>query len=124
MAAGSKTESRRPVARLFGVTQCAAGLGLLACPDAVGQAVSGAGRIPPAWLVRLLGARMLGQGLVEMILPDRRRLLTGAAVDASHAASMVGVAALAPDYRRPALISAAAAGFSAAAARALAGRSH
>jgi hypothetical protein len=79
---------------------------LAAGGPAVGEWVSGRGTPPPSWLVRLLGARLLVQGLLLMARPGRRLVLVGAAVDGTHAASMVAVALQWPEYRRAAVVSA------------------
>jgi hypothetical protein len=99
--------------RLIGVANTALGAVLLARPQEVADAA--AGSVPPGsgW-VRLLGARYLGQGALEASLPRAEVLELSVAVDALHAASMVGLAMLRPEYRRPALISAAVATGSAA----------
>ncbi|HEY2521341.1 MAG TPA: hypothetical protein VGJ19_14615 [Streptosporangiaceae bacterium] len=70
------------------------------------------GPLDPATLrvVRVLGARQLAQaGLAQFwparSLPAEPLLGLGVAVDALHALSMVPVAATAPRWRRPALVS-------------------
>jgi hypothetical protein len=68
---------------------------------------------PPVWILRLLGIRMLIQGLAEIAAPRRRTFQICAAIDVAHAMSMVGAARIWPAYRRAALQSAAAAGVSA-----------
>lgn len=70
---------------------------------------------PPAWLVRVLGVRSLLQGAAELRWPTPALACTGAAVDATHAASMALVAARSRRYRRAALVSGAFATVSAAA---------
>jgi len=99
--------------RLIGVANTALGAVLLARPQEVANAA--AGSVPPGsgW-VRLLGARYLAQGTVQASLPRPEVLELSVAVDALHAASMVGLAMLRAEYRRPALISAAVATGSAA----------
>ena len=88
-------------------------------PRTLSQTVGG-GR-PPLLLVRLLGARMLAQGLIQSGRPTRDVLLAGSGVDAVHALSMLAAAVRFPDYRRPALtsgtVAAAAAGIGAALGR-------
>ncbi len=64
--------------------------------------------------VRVLGARHLAQGTAEAIAPRRGRRLWPF-VDLTHAASMVALAAVDPDRRRPALVSAGVAALGAAA---------
>jgi hypothetical protein len=109
--------------RLIGVANTALGAFLLARPDEV--APSAAGRVPPGpgW-VRLLGARYLVQGAFQTSLPRPEVLQLSVVVDALHAASMVGLAMLRAEYRRPALISAAVATGSAAVTWAEARRLH
>lgn len=82
---------------------------------------AGPGARPPAWLVRLLGGRILAQGAAELLVPKRQLVLVGSAVDLTHGASMVAAAVRLPAYRRAATVSAADA-FGAATARALIGR--
>lgn len=91
--------------RVLGAATATAGAVLAAGTPAVGGWVSGRGTPPPSWLVRLLGARLLVQGLLEVARPDRRLVLGGAAVEAMHAASMVAAALRWPQYRRAALVS-------------------
>jgi hypothetical protein len=107
--------------RALGALSAGAGAVLLAWPHRVGTAVTPvAETVPAPWVVRLLGARMLAQGAIELARPARGILLLGGATDALHAASMVGLAAFDSRYRRPALTSAAVAGSNAAAAALLA----
>ncbi len=85
---------------------------LAARPSAVAAAAAGAGTPAPPWVVRVLGLRMAAQCLATAWTRGRgaklrrRALLGGAAVDATHAASMVVVARWRPAYRRSALASA------------------
>lgn len=72
---------------------------------------------PPTWIVRLLGLRQLGQAAFQFVKPTPAIAYTAAAVDASHAASMVWVAARSTRYRRAAVLSG---GLAAASAAALA----
>ena len=67
----------------------------------------------PAWLARVLGARILLQSTVEFLQPTRSVLLGGALIDLAHATSMTPFT-LAGRYRRVALASAALAGGTAA----------
>ncbi len=80
---------------------------LLGAPNTVTGMVAGSDPRPPAWLVRVLGARLLVQGLLEYVRPRRRVLLVGAAIDLAHAASMLALLLLLPVYRRTASASAA-----------------
>ena len=58
-------------------------------------------------VVRLLGARHLGQAVITAARPTPGTRRVGAAVDASHAASMLALAAASRAHRRAALCSAA-----------------
>lgn len=95
--------------------EAALGTLLAARPAAVARAAAGPGSTaPPAWVVRVLGLRMAAQGVVEAAagnggIPPRWMRLAGAAVDGTHAASMVALAVWKPAYRRSALLSAGAA---------------
>jgi hypothetical protein len=80
---------------------------LLGVPDAVTGRIAGDQPRPPTTLIRVLGARLLIQGLVECIWPRRSVVRAGAAVDTAHTASMIAAAALLPAYRRTAIASAA-----------------
>ena len=62
--------------------------------------------VPEAWIVRVLGARTVLQHALVLARPTRGVVLAGAVVDGLHAASMVPVALLWQDYRRPAVVSA------------------
>jgi hypothetical protein len=104
--------------RRLAAAQGAIGAVLLARPQRVTELLSNRQHPAPEAILRLLGARMLAQAGVQCVLPTRRTLLAGAAVDASHAASMLLLALHAPRYRRPALASAGlAAAFAASATR-------
>ncbi len=111
------------MARGLGALTCTAGLVLVARPGQVARAVS-RGTPPEARIVRLLGARMLLQGALLAARPDRRLAAACAAVDGTHAASMVAAAVLLPRYRRAALLSAGVAVGSAAVSAMIAGRPH
>jgi hypothetical protein len=95
--------------------QMALGLVALLAPDRLARAAAGPTRPAPGWLVRVLGARMVAQGLIVVGLASRAARRASAVVDALHGASMVVAAVRAPAYRRSALISGGAAGVSAAA---------
>jgi anti-sigma factor RsiW len=88
---------------------------LLSRPARIGSALSGTqASAPPPWVVRLLGGRLLVQGAATLAQPGAAAASVSAAVDATHAASMVFVAAVSHRYRRAALINVAVAGASAA----------
>ena len=57
--------------------------------------------------MRVLGLRLAVQGALTVARPSRGALELGAGTDALHLASMVVLAAVAPRYRRTALVSAA-----------------
>jgi hypothetical protein len=84
------------------------GAGCLAAPAAVGRALGLApGDRRALLLLRVLGARDLGQAVLAATAPPPALRRLGAGVDALHAASMVALAAASRDHRRPALTSAA-----------------
>jgi hypothetical protein len=118
--------SRQSVAvqsRLIGVANTALGAVLLGRPEAVADAAAGSVPPGPGW-VRLLGARYLVQGVAQASLPRAEVLQLSVVVDGLHAASMIGLAMVRAEYRRPALISAAVATGSAAVTWAEARRLH
>lgn len=78
---------------------------LLAAPGLALEAVTGA----PATrsqerLLRVLGARHLVQGGLDLARATPGLLRGGAAVDLLHAATCAGAAALSPEWRRAALV--------------------
>lgn len=86
----------------------------LARPDLVLRTVSPEPHPRPlVWAGRALGARLAVQNGLVLARPTRGTVLTGAVVDGLHALSMLAVALLWRDYRRPALASGATAAFSA-----------
>lgn len=87
------------------------GAALLLAPRAVLAVVArGRAQAPVPAVARVLGARHLVQAAVVRTDRPAGWVLAGAAVDAAHAASMVALAALRPDVRRPAAASALVAG--------------
>jgi hypothetical protein len=78
------------------------------------------GPVPPTPIVRVLGAREIGQGVGTAVRADATALTLGAAVDVAHLASMVALAVISPRWRRTAIGSAAVAAASAATGLALA----
>jgi hypothetical protein len=104
--------------RSLGCTQIAVGAAMLVAPRFV--AALSRGPLPPTLIVRVLGAREVGQGVLTATRADRRTLGLGAAVDISHLASMVALAIASVRWRRTASSSAAIAAASAAAGLALA----
>lgn len=116
MTTPASAAQRRPGLRSLAGAQCVTGALLLARPHTVGHAVAGDGTAPAAWVLRLLGARLVVQGLALLIDPGRGMAKAGAAVDTVHGLSMAAMAAGSRRYRRAALISAVAAVASAGAA--------
>lgn len=99
----------------------ACGLGLLARPQQVVDAVAPAFPRERRWLVRLLGGRLLVQHGAVLVAPDPRLVQLGSAVDLLHAASMVPFLA-SPRYGPAARVSGGLAAGYAAVALALAPR--
>jgi hypothetical protein len=58
----------------------------------------------PRWLIRLFGARLVGQGCLLLLRPTDEVIGLGSAVDALHGTSMLVAAIVKPEYRRSALI--------------------
>jgi hypothetical protein len=103
-------------ARAWGATTAVIGAALVLRPKTSAGLVSSGSSAPNPVIVQVLGGRQLLQGAAVLVRPDGRLLLAvGAIVDVLHAVSMVLVARWWPRYRQPALVSAAAAGVSAAA---------
>jgi len=94
--------------RYAAVARAAYGLSLLLAP---GTVIGVASDEPPdqasTVVGRVLGARHLLQALTVEWSRTRGWLLIGAAVDVAHALSMVGLAALDKNHRRPAALDAA-----------------
>jgi len=104
--------------RSLGFTQIAVGAAMLVAPRFV--AGLSRGPVPPTLIVGGLGAREIGQGLLTATRAGRTAIALGAAVDVSHLASMVVLAAVRPRWRRTASASGAVAAVSAGAGLALA----
>ena len=98
--------SRRATRAVAGATG-AWGLLLLTRPDDVAAWLTPPGARPPRWAVRLLGLRVSAQSALALLLPLRVAALTGAAVDAVHAVSMLAATRRWPRLR-PALLTSAA----------------
>lgn len=112
-----------PLMRALGVAGIAWGSAILTAGSSIwrrldGQAPTQGDQIA----LRFLGARHVATGTIQVLFPGRlQRLEIG--IDVIHAATMVGVAALDPPRRRPALVTAAVALASAAAGMAIRERS-
>ncbi len=82
------------------------GIALLLAPDAVLRSVGYRRTDPRARRVtQVLGGRELLQGLIASQHLSRSSILSGAAVDATHAVTMLALAIRHPTYRRPAAAS-------------------
>lgn len=114
------TPDRRGGARLLAGAHLGQAALLLAQPPGVLRTITGDHGVPPAWIVRVLGVRLLAQAAPEAIRPHRTLLRLGVLVDLVHAASMLAAARIWPRYRRAALASAGSAGASALAGALLA----
>ncbi|MBO0828718.1 MAG: hypothetical protein J2P24_13155 [Streptosporangiales bacterium] len=80
---------------------------LLICPDRPVQALTGVRlTVRDRRVLRVLGARELVQSAVGLVHPSRRVLGVGSAVDALHAASCLGLAAVDARWRRGGLLGA------------------
>lgn len=94
-------------ARLMAVARCGWAVFLLSCPDRPVHALTG---ITPTerdrQILRVLGARQLAQAAVSLVHPSRRVLAAGSVVDALHAATCVGLAAVDGRWRRGGLVGA------------------
>ena len=103
------------VARALPVGQAAGGALMIWRPGPLARAVSSApSNVPALWVLRLLGLRLLAQGITGALWPRPEVAAVSAMVDATHSASMALAAMVTPRFRRPALISAAVALASAA----------
>jgi hypothetical protein len=107
------TPDRQSWARLLAGAHLGQAAVLLTQPSGgLVRGIAGDRGLPPAWIVRVLGARILIQAAPEAISAHRMILRLGVFVDLTHAASMVTAARIWPRYRRAALASAASAGIS------------
>lgn len=94
--------------RYTAIVRAAYGLFLLLAPRTGVRLASGESADRVSTVVsRVLGLRHLAQALVLDLAGTRDRLLTGAGIDATHALSMAGIAALNRKYRRFAALDAA-----------------
>lgn len=103
----------------LGWTRASYGLVLITWPNAVGGLLT-RGNISPTGrtVVRVLGVREAGQALICAPRPSAAVLRLSTGVDLLHAATMLAFALRATRWRRPALVSAAAAaGFAVVARR-------
>jgi hypothetical protein len=111
----TKANARPGVLLLVGAHAAQAAI-LLAQPLGVLRRAAGTHDVPPPWIMRVLGVRLLVQAIAEMTSPRPTMLRINAFVDLTHAASMFVAAKAWPRYRRAAMVSAAGAASSAVAA--------
>jgi hypothetical protein len=109
------TPGRRREARLLAGAHLAQAAMLLAAPPGVLRSIAGDHGVPPVWIVRVLGVRILVQAAPEAISASPNILRLGVLVDLAHGASMLAAARVWPRYHRAALVSAVSAGASAVA---------
>jgi hypothetical protein len=93
--------------QLWGGIQLGLGAIALFVPNPIGTLCAGAEAPVPDWVIRLLGARIVGQGSFLLIRPTNDVVMLGCAFDGLHGVSMLATAVVKPDYRRGALVSAA-----------------
>jgi hypothetical protein len=91
--------------RAVGAGSALYGTLLLAVPRTAVAAVGGGLTPPPSLVVRVLGARQVGQGLALLLRPAKATVVASAAVDGLHALTMVAAAVRWPGYRRAAVAS-------------------
>jgi hypothetical protein len=89
------------------LTRCVLGAGLLAVPDIATTLTHVAPTPGVRVTVRVLAARYLVQSFLGGRLAPRWHTDLDVAVDAIHAATMAGLAAVSPEHRRLAAVSAA-----------------
>ncbi|HTZ44795.1 MAG TPA: hypothetical protein VMB79_13110, partial [Jatrophihabitans sp.] len=92
--------------RVLSVVRGGFAVGLLARPDELTRLLTREATLPPRWVIRLLGARMLAQSGLELASDRRPVVELGVTVDAVHAVSMLAFAARSATYRRATLTSA------------------
>jgi hypothetical protein len=78
---------------------------LVTAPGAVLSALASGRTPPPMLVVRVLGARQIGQGLALLLRPAASTVAASAGVDGLHAVTMVAAAVRWPVYRRAAVAS-------------------
>ena len=104
-ARSDRSSTGRRVTRLVAVPGVLWGAVMLARPGDLTRAVCGGGPEPAAWIVRVLGARLVAQNVVTLAHPTRAVVLAGAGADALHATSMVLARLRWPEHARPIWVS-------------------
>ncbi len=104
---GQPSKGDLGAARVLGVAGIAWGIALLATGPSIWRCLCHQGPTAGDQIaLRLLGARHVATGATQVLLPGQfQRLEIG--IDLIHTATMVGLAALDPPRRRPALVTAA-----------------
>lgn len=92
--------------RAIGAVQAGTGVALLTRPGPVIRTVTRSDSTQGTSVARLLGGRLIVQGVALAAFPTRGPLLAAGVVDLLHATSMIAVAAVRPDHRRGAVASA------------------
>ncbi|MFQ1002719.1 hypothetical protein [Modestobacter sp. SSW1-42] len=105
MSARRTSTTSRRVTRLVAVPWGLWGAAMLLRPGDVTRLVCGGGPEPDAWIVRVLGARLVAQHVLTLVRPTRAVVLAGAGTDLLHAASMVVARVRWPDHARPIWVS-------------------
>lgn len=94
------------IARAWAAAVAGVGVGTVVAAPRISAAAAGPGGArPDPRIIRVLGARQALQGAIIAAKPTPDWVPLGVFADASHALSMVGLAAVSRRYRRPALIS-------------------
>ena len=122
MSVSSSNDNHR-LARALGVAGIAWGTALLTTGPPIWHRLDDQGPTEGDQIaLRFLGARHVATGVVQVLFPSRFQRLE-IAVDLIHTATMVGLAAIDPPRRRPAVVTASVALASAAAGMAIRARS-
>jgi hypothetical protein len=93
--------------RILAAERVLLGSALVISPATLAHVAAGNQSTPPTWIARVLGLRLLTQGMAELAFPRPRVFIAGSVIDVLHAVSMLAPAVVAPRYRRIALTSAA-----------------
>ena len=105
MSARRVHSTGRRVTRLVAIPWGLWGAAMLLRPGDVTRLVCGGRPEPDAWIVRVLGARLVAQHVLTLVRPTRGVVLAGAAADVLHAASMGLARVRWPDHARPIWVS-------------------
>lgn len=92
--------------RILATERVLFGSALMISPGTLAGVAAGNQPTPPTWIGRVLGLRLLTQGMAELAFPRTRVLIAGSVIDVLHAVTMLAPTLIAPRYRRVALASA------------------